>query len=385
LTQPPNSGEIHTFESCVGIFESIKPTKMKTSHLLSFPLAIALAVATTNAHATSSYTDPVGYNTVVVPGNQISIASFNLTQPTLYQRAITDFDGAVIFDDDQAWPAAGELPAGELGAVNSDNKSLYYVEFRSGEFAEGLIIDIVAVDREENSLTLADDVSILLDGDESYAIRKHTTFADAFGADNSAGFKAGTTAGSADKLYWINSNGQWVGNFYRSGFSSGWRRIGDTSGADKADSIVPLKGSLYIAREDPASLELTISGQVKVRTAGEDIIGMAQHEIYPGNNLVSNIWPVEFTLANSGLRTGDSATGLRSGTTAGSADNVYVIKDGQWVGYYHNNGFSPGWRTIANTPINPADVHISPAEGIYIVRRGSIGFTWIRDLADTQN
>jgi len=346
---------------------------------------IATCMASFSLTHAQDTTDPVGYNTVTIPGNQISLVSFNLTKPSLYQRAITAVSGPVITDAQQTWPAANTLPAGEFGALNSDNKPLYYVEFRSGEFADGLLIDIIGINRTNNTLTLKDDVSILLDGNESYAIRKHTTFADAFGPANSAGFLGGNTAASADQLYWIDSNGNWVGNFYKTGLGANWRRVGGDA-STKSDSIVPLKGGIYVVRKDAAPLNVIVSGQVKVRSAGTDIIGFAQIEIYPGNNLVSNIWPVEFTLANSNLHTGDPETGMRGGNSAASGDVVYVMKNSAWVGYYVKTGLGPGWRAIdGNVSIDPKTIVIKPGEAVYIVRRGTTGFTWDRDLADTQN
>jgi hypothetical protein len=90
------------------------------------------------------------------------------------------------------------------------------------------------------------------------------------------------------------------------------------------------------------------------------------------------MYPTNMTLADSGLFTGDPATGVAGGTTT-SADQILV-----WNGvsydtyYYQTSGLGgTGWRK-AGFPTADASADVIPVGSSLILKRKTVnGFNWI--------
>jgi uncharacterized protein (TIGR02597 family) len=231
------------------------------------------------------------------------------------------------------------------------------VEFLSGTDV-GTMIPITS--NTASSLTLGEDVSGFAVVGDVIQVRPLHTLDSLFPAG--APLRGGTSHQVADEVIIYDAVRQKSFSHYYFTTTNQWRRGTVPNGSRP---ILPNQ-SLYIYRKTVAT-KLRLPGTVKLGSTGVDIL--------PGNNLVPNPYPVGFTLAQSNLFTGNVATGVKSGTSATTADQVTIYGPGLTARsyFYHSSG---QWRTGST----PSDQVLIPVGGSLLINRRSPSpaFTWLK-------
>lgn len=317
---------------------------IKTSLLIG-ALSCA-ASATIGLAQTTVSTNPVGVVTTDLPATGFNYLGISLTTPTLLTSSSTTLSGDEV-------NTGIDLSALEVG------KS-YTMEIVDGIY-EGFCADIASwagqvITLSEN-ITAAGVTTANFDGSR-ITIRTLPTISSIFGANNSAGLKAGSLA-NADRIY-IYENGVFKKHYYFPGglgVSAGWR---DEDGNDSADTVIHFGDGLIIETKDSAPKSVSISGTVK--------LGPTNVPLYAGFNLLSNPSPIggSLTLANSGLE-----NGIQAGSAA-TGDVIYIPSPSGFDKYYYfpgGLGVSAGWRNV-DTEAIANDVDLPNAGSFFIDRKG---------------
>ncbi len=295
---------------------------------------------------TSVSTTPVGFVSTELPASGFTYLGVSLTIPPALTSSTTTLE-------DDAVDVGIDLTALDV------NKA-YAMEIADGTH-EGYTADIDSWTGQ--IITLTEDIEaggidpIDFDGSR-VCIRELPTIDSIFGADNSAGLKAGTLA-TADTIYLYGAGGFTRHYYFPGGFGldPGWR---DEDGDYSGSTILHFGDGLVINTSDTETKEIVISGSVK--------LGPTNVPLYEGFNLVSNPSPVEgrLTLANSGIK-----EGLKVGTAA-TADVVYIpSSSGGFDKYYYfpgGFGLDPGWRNV-DTGVYSNDTPLPDAGSFFIDRQ----------------
>ena len=336
---------------------------MKKTNLFA---VLALAATPAFLHAqTTNFSDIVGYTTLNVRGktgsaNAFSYIALNVHRPVAYRGVVgtKSLNGS----GQSVLSVASTFTANQYaGALNK-----HYVRVTSGSNT-GLISEVVSNDA--SSITVADNLdAVLQNGVTAFEIRPYWTLATAFPAG--AGLKAGTSSTAADNVTIIDpATGTGNSYFYNSSVSQ-WRR-GTT---DSSSVIIPPGSGIMVTRKDAAAVAIQISGEVITSSVLADVAGgtaSAQKFTY-----VANPYPVaSVTLAQSGLYTGNSATGVVGGTSATAADAVTIFdpNTGTGLSYFYNTSASQ-WRRGTTDSSN---VTIPEGAAVMITRKANRGaFEW---------
>jgi uncharacterized protein (TIGR02597 family) len=245
-----------------------------------------------------------------------------------------------------------------LGSVTIDTEQVpqFFLEFLSGTDT-GTMIPIAS--NTSSTVTLTEDVSSFATTGDVVQIRPLHTLDSLF--PGGAPLRGGTSQTTADEVLIYDATRQRSFSHYFFSTSNQWRR---GTVANGKRSILPNQ-SIYIYRKTVAT-KLHLPGTVKLGVTGIDVL--------TGNNLVPNPFPVAYTLQQSNLFTGSVATGLKSGTSATSADQVTIYGPGLAPrNYFYHSGFGQ-WRS-GNTPSD--HVLIPVGASLLINRRSpSPAFTW---------
>jgi uncharacterized protein (TIGR02597 family) len=332
-------------------------------------LNVALAILVTAVMAGNAQTnvtvtsDIVGYMKISIPAGKASLVSFPLGGAPITSGAFSGKAANVLSTSASLTSLPGTL-------LNSSSEAKYYAEITSTN-KQGLILEIVA--KSTGSITVGDASGVT--GNESFVIKKFTTIADVFGAQNSAGLKGGDSVANAD-VVWAVVNGAWKQYFfYDDGFAGDidplqWQTTGSTS--DKSDTRIDPDQGLLIVRQAGTNRDVTITGTVKSTATIAPIIAGAQ--------IITNTYPIDKTLDTLGLNTGNSSTGLVSGDSVATSDVVYKLENGAWKQYFiYNDGFGGDidpiqWQTPGSVA-NQAGVTVSAGEALLLIRRGT-AFDW---------
>ena len=305
----------------------------------------ALVATAGLASAQTAFTTPVGYHTETV-SQGFNVIGVNLVDAPLVSSALTGAAGATLTDANVDFTTA--LADG----------SLYSIEFANGAWST--ITEFTA-----NSVTTADALTLEADPTaNSYVVRKVRTLGDYFGADNSAGFKAGD-ANTGDIL-WIPNGEAFDKAFYAEadpvfGIAAGWQLVGVNG--DQANFPIPFTKGLIVQKQDAGDLELTFTGHVKLTPT--TITADAPF------TYLSRIYPAGATLGNSGL-----AAGVTEGD-ANTASNIWlptspgVFDKGFFAAADPVFGIEAGWQLVG---VN-GDQAAAPLSSGYIVQRNSDAFT----------
>jgi hypothetical protein len=315
-----------------------------------------LPVLTSTTNAVDVYTDPVGFITLNVTGGSpgVSYLGLGMVQVQKVRSIITAVSGTVITDSSQSWTNNQFNGAGNA----------HFIELLNGPGA-GVTDDIVATG--PNSITTASNLSSLITpGTTTYKIRAHWTIGTVFGATNDVGFLTGTTAGTADNVLTFDPvTKAYTTYFYLTG--SGWRKSTDPF-ADQRNALLDFDRGVIVIRRNAASLSAKLVGAVK--------LGQTSIPIAVGANIVGNVYPItNLTLNASGLYTGSPTTGVNSGTSASTGDNVLVWTGTTWLTYYYLTG--SGWRLSTNPFTDVGNTSISMAQSVAIQRRFASPFDWV--------
>jgi len=336
---------------------------MKKTNLFAI---LALAATPAFLHAqTTNFSDIVGYTTLNVraksgSANAFSYISLNVHRPTALRSVVgtKSLNGS----GQSVVAVSSSLTANQFAGTS--NK--HYVRVTSG-VNTGLISEIVSNDT--SSITLADNLDAVLEnGVTKFEVRPYWTLATAF--PSGAGLKAGTSSTAADNVTIIDpATGTGNSYFYNSSASQ-WRR-GTT---DSSSIIIPPGSGIMVTRKDVTAVAIQISGEVITSSVLADVAGgtaSAQKFTY-----VANPYPVaSVTLAQSGLYTGNSATGVVGGTSATAADAVTIFDPttGTGLSYFYNTSANQ-WRRGTTDSSN---VTIPEGAAVMITRKANRGaFEW---------
>lgn len=328
-------------------------------HKVSLLTGTLLVAVATGAFAQTAVTDPVGYITINVAGTAAA-STYSAIAPTLVNKV--DFSGVVtaISGDGKTLTVSG-LTA---GAFNTG----YWVEVTNGA-GEGAWTNVVS--NTATTIVTADSMTpFITAGTSTIKVRQHVTIANFFGATNTAGLQGGADAGLADEIVFLGDRGvaaQNVTVFYDPSVP-GWFD-GDFNAADTLP-IEPGVGVL-VKRKAHTNTSFIQVGHVKTGKSMTSVLqGPAANN--PGENVVAVRSAVGVTLQGSGLFTGNTATGVRSGDDQGLADEVIQFVNGVPKSYFHDGA---AWN---DGDFNPANTYVlAEGTGIYILRKQAVGdFVW---------
>jgi hypothetical protein len=254
------------------------------------------------------------------------------------------------------------LAGGTEAEPTSDNH--FIVEFTSGAYT-GLLKQVTAF--SGSTVTVAGGLPVI-DKGTRFVLRKDHTLGSLFGNADSAnlvtksGLTSGSTSGSSDVVSVLNSAGQWVKYFYRSG--TGWKLTTLRSGSDRQHVRVSLGTGVLLS---PISTKtIGLSGEYRGTRARVTLVNPA--------TILANPYPISTTLGKT-----DLASTLTKGSTASSSDEIRVLESSRFVNYFARSGTgatSPGG--VAYTGFKPSlnraganvDETISiPAGGAVLVKR----------------
>jgi uncharacterized protein (TIGR02597 family) len=284
--------------------------KFFASAITSFALASSLLAQSTVS------TPIVGFTTLPVRGktganNTLSFISLNLSRPKAFGGVVgtksVNGSGQTVITFSTPQFAANQFNA-------STNRHFFQVKSGGND---GLVSEVVATTTD--SITLSDNLDSVLDnGVTSFDIIPYWTLATALPAGG--GLKTGTSATIADNVTIIDSvSGSGNAYFYHS-TANQWRR-GST---DSSHVIIPPGSGIMVTRKDAAQANIQITGLVRTGTLQADIAAAPSSGVR--QSYVANPFPLASkTLAQSGLYTGNPATGVVGGTTATTADNVIIV------------------------------------------------------------
>jgi uncharacterized protein (TIGR02597 family) len=326
----------------------------------------------------AAVTDPVGAMKVTIPahaGTSTTLAAVNLSfqDAPLYAGSFSAVSGAVLTDSNASWTG------GDYVSQDVAGDYLYYVELTSGTY-EGLILPITANSATELTVNEAVDYLSGDIGDPqnplTYEISKFRTLADIFGADNSTySLRSSSNLFDADVIYLIQNDGSWGQYYYQTALAlfggTGWRKFGDT-GTDYSGKIINTNSFLMLrlGATPGGAIEMVVSGSVK--------LGKQRQPIYPGFNLIGYNFPVETTLATSGLDPAELVTGAN----LFASDMVYILNatTGAFDIYYYQDALplfgGSGWRKYPDNTNDASTRKINPGDAILVFRRAGTGFDW---------
>jgi len=290
----------------------------------------------------------------------LSFLGLGLTRSVVFRGNLESFGPGTITDLQAHWTD------NQFNGANGP----HYLEITSGSHA-GFLTDILDTDGLSRTLTLADDLSSVLSGGETYTIRKHWTLATLFGPNNQAGLGAGSNVSADEILIYNPATGFYTTYFYKTiGLGgTGWRSTASSS-FNQANAQLDLTQGILIRRKQAANLEIKIFGTVKT--------GPTMAEVQPGLNILGNVYPIDtLTLGNSCLYTGDLSTGLTGGSNV-SADKVLIYDGLTYRTYYYKTlGLGGiGWRSTASSSINASGTILPAGASILIQRINNTAFLW---------
>jgi len=218
-----------------------------------------------------------------------------------------------------------------------------------------------------STVTLAGGLPVI-DKGTRFVLRKDHTLGSLFGNADSAsvvtksGLTSGSTSGSSDVVSVLNSAGQWVKYFYRSG--TGWKLTTSRSGSDRQHVRVSLGTGVLLT--PISSKTIGLSGEYRGTRARLTLVNAA--------TIVANPYPVSTTLGQS-----DLASTLTRGSTSSSSDEIRIFEGSRFVNYFARSGTgatSPGgvayagFKPSANRSGSSVDQTITiPAGGAVLVKR----------------
>lgn len=346
---------------------------VRSCGIIAASAAFSLACGFGQSEAT---TDPVGIIELTVPAGgsvnspKIALISPTLTQPILWQGAITAISGTTItvanapWTDNQFNGAAGN----------------HYVEIVSTAVParSGTLCDITTT--TASSITTNIDLTtptVHAAVGDTIRIRKDVTIANIFGAANSAGLLASDDPTIGDEVYVYDGSSS-AAYFYFTGappeYPAGWYDSAFQLAPGAAEKVVigPHQG-VVIKRKAATALNFTFSGSVKT--------GNTLFPIVNGVNVLGTVSARGFTLNDSGLYTGNPATGVRATDDPTTADEVIIYTANSQTSYFYYNGgqgYNSGWYDSAFSTTSPigAAVTIAPGSAFVLKRKGGANFNW---------
>jgi uncharacterized protein (TIGR02597 family) len=329
------------------------------------------------AQATSS-SPVVGFMKMTLQGAATGSGE-NLVGPALLGKV--EFQGVIL----PGLPAAFSLTvndaawsANQFDTLADGNSHFVEVVSSSSPAAVGRTTDIVS--HSADTLTTLDDLSGVLQGGETIAIRRHKTISDLFGTANESGLGAGDPT-TADGISILTSGpaASFSTYYFRSGApigGTGWRSSANPF-VDASATPVRAGEGLLIKRRQQTALEVTVFGYIKT--------GTFSPQVKSGYNLIDPLVAVSDQSGQNGVKFTlggvASATivpsGLEQAFTPGStlnADRISLYNPtGGFTTYYLKSGGigGTGWRTTSNPFTDAMAVELPAGAGFLIQNLGA--------------
>lgn len=329
--------------------ESLLVCDMKTiRNSLALAIVLSLSLAPLHQASGAEATTPiVGFHTLDVKGapdgsvafNVVGVGVFNSTD---YQGVLSAVNGAAI-EDANANFNAGQFDGG------------YFVEFLGDSIVTGLIVDIVST--APTSLTLAEDLSAALQGNEPYQIRKHHTLNSLFPADS--GLNGGFFASLADQVGLFDPATEATFTFFYHSSRQQWEST-TVAGVDAGDTIIHPGQGMIISRRGTDDLGIKVLGTVR---GNKTLV-----PIEDGFNVLGNVVPIDVSLDQLAFE--NSLTG---GVFASLADQVSLfdaISGATQSFFYHT--VRQQWEATNQAGVDAGNAVI-PAGGGFIIKNEKSG------------
>lgn len=346
---------------------------MKPQRLLLLTTIFAVSSQFAQAQGSTATTEPVGFTTITVrakstPARALTMVVLPMERPDAFvgscSNATFSLDGSnrtVITFSTNTFSANQFTGSGNqhyFRLSNGDN---------AGEFST-----IIA--NTANSITLADDLNSVLSTTSTFAITPYWTLGTAL--PSGGGLQGGTSASgtTTDNVFIYNTNFVATTYFYHT-TNNRWQ-----TGLSPADNVIIPPGTGFaIERKQNSPVAIVLPGSVPLGSSAVDVNGSTSGTA-TRNTLVGSAYPLASRrLADIGLYTGNSSTGLLGGTSAGTAtsgpDTVGIFNPAtgvQTIYYYHtsNNRWQTGLSDASN-------VTIPEGAAVLISRKnGRAPFTW---------
>jgi len=343
------------------------------------PIAsFALLSAVFAVSAYGAATDPVGYVTIPLPGtgggapqrlqigNQGLLPGDAFADSGIAESFGADGTGNFLQDDEGGW-AAGDY-------VNGSQVS-HLVEILDGPLA-GAMTWITS--SEANKLYTVDDISAAGAGANFRVVKAFTVGTLLGDPPEVETFQGGGNSGVADNLLILDPVTNTYTTFWYkdSGLGgTGWRAAGIANDLVASEAIHPNDG-LVIQRKQETDGSLVITGSVKTTPTSVRVEGNGASTVL---NIVALTIPVDqLTIGDTGLYTGDNATGLKGGGNSGDADNLLIFDattNTYTTFWYKDSGLGgTGWRAAGVA--EPENFVIPSTGAVLIQRKAGPAFTW---------
>lgn len=361
---------------------------MMKSHRLPLCAAVAIAAASlVNANAQTATTDPVGFVTVnITPGTGSAKKNTLFSVPLMEVESITGQVSGVITGVTSN--SISNSNAGWVAGALSQPATPYLIQITSGA-ADGRLfliassantggaiagtantsttVTVSSVDSAQVDLTTLGIVA----GTDTYKIYACDTLSSFFGTPQTTGIQGGASQNTADTVVAI-VNGSSATYFYNTNLNTaippvaiGWVRNALGSPAASNVPLLPYYGIQY-SRISTTPWSRTVTGSVPVDPRKVAVKNS-------GNTILSQFWPVDSTLATSGL-----SNVVTSGANANTADTVRLTSAGSVNTYFFDG---TNWRRQALGSPLANDTPIPLGTAMQIFRRGSAaGYTTLNQV-----
>ena len=318
-------------------------------------LGLLLSASTTQAidcPEGAACTDPVGFVTLTADPSddgvtkKLSLLGLGLFNAIEFQGPVDTVNGTVL---------------GVSGIAASQFDEFYFVQIASGDNS-GIMVDIVST--ASDSITLAQDISPLIAINDIIKIRKHHTVDSVFGANNEFGLLGSFFITTSDTIQFFDAQGSTTIFFQDFGSFGFWTDGGDPVG----DMIIYPDQGFVIRRIGTSVASTKLLGSAKTDATAITIEN--------GFNIISNVFPVDTTLGNSGLNTQDGGeSGLLASFFITTADNVRIFDDQGILQTYFLQFESANYWTRGND--DATNVIIKEGSSFLVIRRGD-SFNWFQ-------
>src|SRR5581483_1180572 len=180
--------------------------------------------------------------------SRMSMFSLRMTRPLETAGVVSSLQNAVLTDTNSVWT---DHQFGTAGVAA-------YVEFDNGWMA-----DIADTSTANQSLNLAGSLGNAVSAGSHYRLRKHSTIASIFGANNEAGLKSGSNPSMADNILLEDPQTQRVITifYYSDTTFHGWL---DATFSPVDNLIIYPEQGVMIRRRVATDLNIYLAGPVKV-------------------------------------------------------------------------------------------------------------------------
>ncbi len=341
-------------------------------HMKNLPLCaaigFALALPFRVLPAQEAATIPSGMVSISIPagtgtGKTTSLISLPLLQTAeLDGNAVGRFSSvtSTTFSDTSAGWTPGELS-------NVSEPKLLLITSGAAEGHMFLISTEATAQNSATTATISSDDSVVADlaklgiltgeNGDTYRILNCDTLASLFGNPQSTGVLGGTTANTADSVTLV-VNGTSSTYYYKTNVTPNrWTKSAFGNPDASTTPILPYYGTQF-SRLANSPLKLAVTGDIPANPRKTFVSNS-------GTTLLAQYWPVDSTLASTGI---SSLPGWVSGASAKVADTVVITSDGTTSTFWFDGA---NWRKSAfGNPISNSEV-ISTCSTLSLVKKGS--------------